>query len=65
MSRALGGSHNVACPSAVIGASNLFELAVANNLATGASILKTAQALGIGTGKVNRVKRSMTAVAPS
>jgi hypothetical protein len=49
----------------VIGASNLFELAVANNLATGAGILKTAQALGIGTGKVNRVKRSMTAVAPS
>jgi arsenite transporter len=29
VSRALGGSHNVACPSPVIGASNLFELEIA------------------------------------
>ena len=29
MNRALGEAHNVACPSALIGASNFFELAVA------------------------------------
>ena len=29
LNRALGESHNVACPSALIGASNFFELAVA------------------------------------
>ena len=32
-------------------------------LATGAGILKTAKALGVGTGTVHRVKRSMAAVA--
>ena len=32
-------------------------------LATGAGILKTAKALGVGTGTVHRVKREMTAVA--
>ena len=31
-------------------------------LATGAGILKTAQALGVGTGTVHRVKRSMADV---
>jgi ACR3 family arsenite transporter len=29
LNRALGEAHNVACPSALIGASNFFELAVA------------------------------------
>jgi ACR3 family arsenite transporter len=29
LNRALGENHNVACPSALIGASNFFELAVA------------------------------------
>ena len=29
LNRRLGESHNVACPSALIGASNFFELAVA------------------------------------
>ena len=29
LNRALGEKHNVACPSALIGASNFFELAVA------------------------------------
>src|ERR1700726_1747868 len=32
-------------------------------LATGAGILKTAKALGIGTGTAHRVKREMSAVA--
>jgi hypothetical protein len=32
-------------------------------LATGAGILKTAKALGIGTGTVHRIKREMVAVA--
>jgi DNA invertase Pin-like site-specific DNA recombinase len=31
-------------------------------LATGGGILKTAKALGVGTGTVHRVKREMTAV---
>ncbi|MBU6397072.1 MAG: arsenical-resistance protein, partial [Rhodospirillales bacterium] len=29
LNRALGEAHNIACPSALIGASNFFELAVA------------------------------------
>jgi len=29
LNRALGEKHNIACPSALIGASNFFELAVA------------------------------------
>ena len=32
LNRALGESHNVACPSALIGASNFFELAVAASI---------------------------------
>jgi DNA invertase Pin-like site-specific DNA recombinase len=32
-------------------------------LATGAGILKTAKALGVGTGTVHRVKREMVALA--
>jgi DNA invertase Pin-like site-specific DNA recombinase len=36
---------------------------IRDKLATGAGILKTAKALGVGTGTVHRVKRSMTAVA--
>jgi DNA invertase Pin-like site-specific DNA recombinase len=36
---------------------------IREHLATGAGILKTAKALGVGTGTVHRVKRSMTAVA--
>jgi DNA invertase Pin-like site-specific DNA recombinase len=36
---------------------------IREHLATGAGILKTAKALGIGTGTVHRVKRSMAAVA--
>ena len=33
LNRALGVPHNVACPSALIGASNFFELAVAAAIA--------------------------------
>jgi DNA invertase Pin-like site-specific DNA recombinase len=36
---------------------------IREELATGAGILKTAKALGVGTGTVHRVKRSMAAVA--
>jgi len=36
---------------------------IREQLATGAGILKTAKALGVGTGTVHRVKRSMAAVA--
>jgi DNA invertase Pin-like site-specific DNA recombinase len=36
---------------------------IRKQLATGAGILKTAKALGIGTGTVHRVKREMAAVA--
>jgi DNA invertase Pin-like site-specific DNA recombinase len=32
-------------------------------LATGAGILKTAKALGVGTGTIHRIKREMDAVA--
>jgi hypothetical protein len=46
----------------VIGASNFLELGGGNNLATGAGILKTAKALGVGTGTVHMVKREMEAV---
>jgi ACR3 family arsenite transporter len=43
LNRMLGESHNVACPSALIGASNFFELAVATaisvfGLASGAAL---------------------------
>ena len=37
--------------------------ALREQLATGAGILKTAKALGVGTGTVHRVKREMTATA--
>ena len=33
MNRALGEKHSIACPSALIGASNFFELAVAAAIA--------------------------------
>ena len=36
---------------------------IREELATGTGILKTAKALGVGTGTVHRVKRSITAVA--
>jgi DNA invertase Pin-like site-specific DNA recombinase len=36
---------------------------IREQLTTGAGILKTAKALGVGTGTVHRVKRSMAAVA--
>jgi DNA invertase Pin-like site-specific DNA recombinase len=36
---------------------------IREKLATGAGILKTAKALGVGTGTVHRVKREMAAVA--
>jgi DNA invertase Pin-like site-specific DNA recombinase len=36
---------------------------IREKLATGAGILKTAKALGVGTGTVHRVKREMTATA--
>jgi DNA invertase Pin-like site-specific DNA recombinase len=36
---------------------------IREQLATGAGILKTAKALGIGTGTVHRVKRPMAATA--
>jgi DNA invertase Pin-like site-specific DNA recombinase len=36
---------------------------IRERLATGAGILKTAKALGVGTGTVHKVKREMTAVA--
>jgi DNA invertase Pin-like site-specific DNA recombinase len=36
---------------------------IREQLATGAGILKTAKALGVGTGTVHRVKREMAAVA--
>jgi DNA invertase Pin-like site-specific DNA recombinase len=36
---------------------------IREQLATGAGILKTAKALGVGTGTVHRVKREMQAVA--
>jgi DNA invertase Pin-like site-specific DNA recombinase len=36
---------------------------IREQLATGAGILKTAKSLGVGTGTVHRVKRSMAAVA--
>src|SRR5260370_5950931 len=35
---------------------------IRDQLATGAGILKTAKALGVGTGTVHRVKREMEAV---
>ena len=37
LNRALGVPHNVACPSALIGASNFFELAVAAAIALAVS----------------------------
>jgi DNA invertase Pin-like site-specific DNA recombinase len=36
---------------------------IREQLATGAGILKTAKALGVGTGTVHRVKREMASVA--
>jgi DNA invertase Pin-like site-specific DNA recombinase len=36
---------------------------IREKLATGAGILKTAKALGVGTGTVHKVKRSMAGVA--
>ena len=36
---------------------------IREHLATGAGILKTAKALGVGTGTVHRVKREMAATA--
>jgi DNA invertase Pin-like site-specific DNA recombinase len=36
---------------------------IREQLATGTGILKTAKTLGVGTGTVHRVKRSMAAVA--
>ncbi len=36
---------------------------IREQLATGAGILKTAKALGVGTGTVHRVKREMVAIA--
>ena len=36
---------------------------IREHLATGAGILRTAKALGVGTGTVHRVKRGMAAVA--
>jgi DNA invertase Pin-like site-specific DNA recombinase len=36
---------------------------IRERLATGAGILKTAKALGVGTGTVHRVKREIAAVA--
>ena len=36
---------------------------IREKLATGAGILKTAKALGVGTGTVHRVKREMVATA--
>jgi DNA invertase Pin-like site-specific DNA recombinase len=36
---------------------------IREQLATGAGILKTAKALGVGTGTVHRVKREMAATA--
>jgi hypothetical protein len=36
---------------------------IQEQLATGTGILKTAKALGVGTGTVHRVKRDMAAVA--
>jgi hypothetical protein len=36
---------------------------IKRGLTTGAGILKTAKTLGVGTGTVHRVKRSMAAVA--
>jgi DNA invertase Pin-like site-specific DNA recombinase len=36
---------------------------IRESLATGAGILKTAKALGVGTGTVHKVRRSMAAVA--
>jgi DNA invertase Pin-like site-specific DNA recombinase len=36
---------------------------IRERLATGTGILKTAKALGVGTGTVHRVKREMAAVA--
>jgi DNA invertase Pin-like site-specific DNA recombinase len=36
---------------------------IREQLATGAGILKTAKALGVGTGAVHRVKRAMAATA--
>jgi DNA invertase Pin-like site-specific DNA recombinase len=36
---------------------------ISEKLTTGAGILKTAKALGVGTGTVHRVKREMSAVS--
>jgi len=36
---------------------------IREKLATGSGILKTAKALGVGTGTVHRIKREMAAVA--
>jgi len=36
---------------------------IREELTTGAGILKTAKALGVGTGTVHRIKREMAAVA--
>jgi ACR3 family arsenite transporter len=68
LNRTLGEKHNIACPSALIGASNFFELAVAAAislfgfhsgaaLATVVGVLVEVPAMLLVVGMVNRSKR--------